>query len=116
MRYIHQDNDSYTESGGAMIESSSSDTLSAMLGGRARFLTDAPVDPFMEGDLSYDLIDDFDLPGGVPEPDSERLHGRFGVGIMREAGAAIFEMGMGLHLTDEGYDGYDARLRAVIRF
>jgi hypothetical protein len=99
-----------------MIESSSSDTLSAMLGGRARFLTDAPVDPFMEGDLSYDLIDDFDLPGGVPEPDSERLHGRFGVGIMREAGAAIFEMGMGLHLTDEGYDGYDARLRAVIRF
>ncbi len=116
LRYIHQENDSYTESGGAFIGSSSSDTLSAILGGRARILTDAYFDPFVEADLRYDFGDDFDLPAGVPEPDSERFHTRLGFGVTRESQSVIFEAGGGLHLTEEGYDGYDARLRAVIRF
>jgi hypothetical protein len=116
LRYIHQANESYTESGGEKIKSSSSDTLSATMGGRAQFIMDAFVDPFVEADLRYDVVNEFDLPGGVPEPDEERFHARLGLGALQESGSAMFEAGAGLHMTEEGYDGFDVRLRAVIRF
>lgn len=115
LRYIHQDNDSYTESGGAAVDSSSSNSLSGVLGGRARLLRPV-LQPFVEAELRYDLVDDFDLPGGVPVFDEERTNLRIGGGLLATTGTAQFEAGLGVHATENGYNGFDARLRIVIQF
>ncbi len=114
-RYIHQDNDSYTESGGLFVGSTSHTTFSALAGMRARFIS-AGVDPFLETQIRYDLVDDSNLPVGVADLSSTDFNARFGAGIAHETGNSLFEFGVGVHTTEDGYDGFDGRLRIVKRF
>jgi len=114
-RYINQENNGYRESGGALVGSTDHTTLSALAGARVRF-NRVGMDPFLETDLRYDLVDESDLPTGVADPSSTRFNARFGAGLAHSLGDVMLEVGAGLHVTEDGYDGFDGRLRAVIRF
>lgn len=115
IRYLHQNNGAYVESGGAVIGASSHETLSALAGARMIF-DSAGMNPFLEGDVRYDVAQLTAFPAGVVSTDDERLHVRLGGGFIHTMANSIFELGVGAHMTENGYDGLDGRLRVLIRF
>lgn len=117
LRYVYQDHDAYVESGGAQVPSITIWALSATASTKTYFGADPEFRPFAEASGRVNLADDYDMPAGVVVLDENTVAVRFGGGFNYSSpGGTTFEVGAGINLTDEGYNGFDATVRALIPF
>ncbi|MEM7188707.1 MAG: autotransporter outer membrane beta-barrel domain-containing protein [Pseudomonadota bacterium] len=117
LRYFYQDNDSYVESGGAAVSGFAVSALAATASTKTYFGADPEFRPFAEASGRVNLTDDFEGPNNVVVLDDNSVAIRFGGGFnYSTTGGTSFEVGAGVNLTDDGYNGVDATIRALIAF
>jgi Autotransporter beta-domain len=116
LRYMEQDNDAYTESGGAFVDAASGETFSALIGTRTTYTLGRSMQPFFETDIRYDLSQDLAWPADLGYLSDSNFQGRLGIGFSRDTEFSTFEAGIGSNFGDEGYNGLDAKMRLTLRF
>lgn len=117
MRYLHQTDDAYAETGGGAMAESSTGYLVGFASGRTYLGRQADeMRPFAEADLRFARADSSGLPAALS---SELSHGaRYGIGLGLEkrSGNTGFEARVGATFDEDGASGLDARLNLNFRF
>lgn len=117
LRYLYQEQDAYVESGGAAVPSFSLWALSGTASTKTYFGSDPELRPFAEASGRVNLIDDFDGPANVIVLEDDTFNVRFAGGFNYSTeGGTTFEVGAGVNISEDGYNGLDATVRALIPF
>lgn len=111
LRYITQDNSSYTEYNAgvpfAAIDGNRWSTLAATTDIRLGLALE-DIRPFIEASGRVNLFDSNDLPSGLlANEEVVRLSGRLGAGVEANVANGMFTAGGGVHFGDGDYRGFD---------
>ncbi len=119
-RYIHQNSESYQETGGGVFVPSISESVFSLTArGKVGYQLGGGLTPFADLNLRYDISEDTSTTGGVVSLNESISDWglRPGVGIEWLAGPDMrFLAQSGIHFSGDGYDGFDVRLNAQFRF
>lgn len=114
LRYIHQDNNSYTEyTGGVPFASVAGDNSeSLLLVSNLRIgRTMEVITPFLEASNNFSLLD-----SSSTAINQTAWNGRVGTGFALELASGLLELNSGVRFTTEGYAGYDVQLGYSLHF
>ena len=113
--YVDQDNDGYTESGGAPVAAYSHSRLSGNLELRGIWGTGGDYRPYAEVSSRFVLSESGGLPAVLELPDDD-WSARLGLGLLRDTTASGFDTGLGANFGAGGFEGLDAKLSYTLRF
>ena len=116
LMYVNQNNDSYTESGGAAVEGFGSDQLSGKLSARSFWGEVGAMRPYVDADALFRISGNTGLSPVLDPGDTSDWTARIGVGVQKTGGASGFDVGIGANFGDGDFEGLDAKLKYTLRF
>lgn len=114
--YLWQENDSYTESGGARIDRFRFEQLSASFNLSNTWGQQGGLQPYADLSILAELWNDSD--GAMPGIDPHHFdrQARLGLGVKRTTAASAFNIGIGANYTEDEFAGIDAVVAYTFRF
>ena len=113
--YVDQDNDGYTETGGAAVVGFSSSRLSGNLELRSIWGAEGNLRPYGEISSRFLLSESGALPA-LLEQDDDDWTARIGVGLQKRDVSSGFDTGLGANFGEDGFEGLDGKLSYTLRF
>jgi Autotransporter beta-domain len=114
--YVNQRNDSYTESGGAVVDGFTSEQLSGKLSARTFWGQAGAMRPYVDADALFRISGDSGLAPALDPGDDGDWTARLGIGIQQIGTDAGFDAGIGANFGDDSFEGLDAKLKYTLRF
>src|SRR5690606_30086141 len=114
--YVNQENDAYTESGGAAVAGFTSDQLSGKLSARSFWGQPSTLQPYLDAETWFRLSGSSGLPAVLDPGDNRNWSARLGVGMQQSTARSSFDLGLGSNFGEDGSEGLDARLSYTHRF
>jgi hypothetical protein len=114
--YVNQKNDGYTESGGAVVDSFTSERLSGKLAARTFWGQAGAMRPYVDAETFFRIASDSGLPTVLDPDDESDWSARVGVGVQQVTSGSGFDMGIGANFGEDDFEGLDAKLKYTLRF
>jgi hypothetical protein len=114
--YVTQDNDGYTESGGAVVDAFTSERLSGRLSARTFWGQAGAMRPYADADALFRLSGNSGLSPALDPGDDSDWTTRLGLGLQRMGASSEFDAGIGANFGDDNFEGLDAKLKYTLRF
>lgn len=113
--YVHQKNDGYSESGGAVVAPYSFDQLSATFDLRNSWGAAGGMRPYLEVSAQGRLAGS-DSGALVVGPGHLESEARLAIGVEKATGTSSLDLGLGANFDKDYFSGLDAKLTYSLRF
>lgn len=114
--YVNQDNDGYTESGGAVVDGFTSEQLSGKLSARTFWGQTGTMRPYVDAEGLFRISGNTGLSPVLDPGDTSDWSARLGFGLQQIGAASGFDMGIGANFGEDDFEGLDAKLKYTLRF
>jgi hypothetical protein len=114
--YVNQQNDGYTESGGAVVDPFTSDRLSGKLSARTFWGQPGGMRPYVDAEGLFRISGSTGLPTALDPGDEDDWSARLGLGLLQVTTGSGFDAGIGANFGDDNFEGLDAKLKYTLRF
>jgi hypothetical protein len=115
LRYVQQNDDAYTETGGGPVAAISYSNSVIFLNSRTFLSDDQAMRPYVQANLRGVLGDSNAIPG-ISSTAGDHVRGYLGLGVEGGQGGVRFDTRLGVHFDQDGYNGFGAGLNVNITF
>lgn len=116
LMYVNQENDGYSESGGAAVEGFTSEQLSGKVSARTFWGQTGTMRPYVDADALFRISGNTGLSPVLDPDDEADWNARLGVGFQQIGTDSGFDVGLGANFGDDNFEGLDAKLKYTLRF